>query len=62
MYDSDRMDDIMQIIHSAPNEEVRAPLPDDIDAWILRAKHEWVITHQFNTEEVMIDCAMLIIS
>ncbi|MEJ5362720.1 MAG: helicase-related protein [Spirochaetota bacterium] len=62
MYDSDRMDDIMQIIRSAPEEDISAPLPDDIDVWIMRAKHEWVIAHQFNTEEVMIDCAMVIIS
>ena len=62
VYDSDRMDDIMQIIRSTPQEDISVPLPDDIDVWIMRAKHEWVITHQYNTEEVMIDCAMIIIS
>jgi hypothetical protein len=39
-----------------------ALLLDDIDAWILKAKNEWMIKHRFNAHEVMIDCTMVIVS
>ncbi len=62
IYDSDRMDDIMKIIRSSIEEEVDTLLPDDSDMWMMRAKKEWVIAHNFNSFDVMIDCAMVLIS
>ena len=64
LYDSERMDDIMNIIRSSVQEEAvpSALLLDEIDAWILKAKNEWMIKHRFDAHEVMIDCTMVIVS
>ena len=64
LYDSECMDDIMNIIRSSVQEEAvpSALLLDEIDAWILKAKNEWMIKHRFDAHEVMIDCTMVIVS
>lgn len=64
IFDSDKMNDIMHIIRSESNEEIAvAPMTnDEIDAWIMRSKNKWIIKHHFTSTDVMVDCAMVIIS
>ncbi|MGQ9842602.1 MAG: hypothetical protein ACUVRK_03465 [Spirochaetota bacterium] len=58
------MNDSMQIIRSESNEAIAiAPMTADvIDAWIVRSKNEWIVTHHFTSADVMVDCAMVIVS
>jgi len=64
LYDSERMDEIMHVIRSLPDEEpeYNADVLDAIDATLLKAKNEWIVKHQFQSHEVMIDCYCVLLS
>ena len=64
LYDSERMDEIMHVIRSLPDEEplYDVDVLDSIDAKLLKAKNEWIVKHQFQSHEVMIDCYCILLS
>ncbi|MEW6526128.1 MAG: hypothetical protein AB1444_05600 [Spirochaetota bacterium] len=58
LYDSERMDDIMHVLRSLPDEEPFYALDvlDTIDTLLVMAKNEWIVKHSFAAYEVMVDC------
>lgn len=58
LYDSERMDDIMHLLRSLPDEDPLYALDvlDTIDTLLVKAKNEWIVKHLFAAYEVMVDC------
>lgn len=60
---SNKVDDIMQIIRSCPGEEPCVPDfdPDFIDTWLEKACNEWAASNRFMPGDIMIVCYMLLL-
>lgn len=59
---SNRMDDIMQIIRSSRDEDAYIPdfNPDDVDIWLQRACDEWSAVNGFLPGDVRVVCYMVL--
>lgn len=64
LYDSERMDDIMHILRSLPDEEplYAFEVLETIDTLLIKAKNEWIVKHAFLAYEVMVDCYCVLVS
>jgi len=59
---SNRMDEIMQIIRSSGDEDAYIPdfNPDDLDIWLQRACNEWSAANGFMPGDVKVVCYMVL--